>query len=374
MKIILSLVFLTCCLLAAATGCAATVTANKLTAEDITAVWIETLPAKSDSPKYTSDPETIQTIADYINGLKLRPRTEQDEDVAGMSMRIEIFFSDGVTREYWHNGNLYFYDSENGEQYVMEYEQANDLESVIYAQMQTAPLVRGTVEQISDGENNRKSLLVNVDPATQELVGDKTTVSVALDRVFDGYQSYSEINAGDIVEFYVDGGVNESYPTQCGAWRLMILPKPEVVGGVSEAPEEGAISETSDPHYVVFSKLFSDDPGLNGGIKNIAVDLSKVKTEDNSAFIALMSAFCEKEGYTLLEDSIDGLIEKGVIQDLYYEDGIVVSFEDTELTETTLATKATKWRSGLGAIGGEYWLEKKDGEWSITEIGAQWIS
>ncbi len=145
--------------------------------------------------------------------------------------------------------------------------------------------------------------------------------------------------------------------------------------GTEPPPKTPApLTETSDPHYVVFSKLFSDDPGLNGGIKNIAIDLSKVKTEDNSAFITLMSAFCEKEGYTLLEDSIDGLIEKGVIQDLYYEDGIVVSFDDTELTETTLATNATKWRSGLGAIGGEYRLEKKDGEWSITEIGAQWIS
>ena len=146
--------------------------------------------------------------------------------------------------------------------------------------------------------------------------------------------------------------------------------------GEAESPAEtpAPLTETSDAHYVVFTELFTDDPGLNSGIKNIAVDLSNVKTEDNGDFMALMEAFCEKEGYTLLEDSVQGLIEKGVIQDLNYEDGIVVSFVDTELTDTTLTVEATKWRSGLGAIGGEYKLEKKDGAWSITERGAQWIS
>ncbi len=82
-----------------------------------------------------------------------------------------------------------------------------------------------------------------------------------------------------------------------------------------------------------------------------------------------MRAFCDREGFTLLEDTIDGLTEKGLIKDLYFEDGVVISFKDASRTDKKLVTDAMIWRSGLGATGGTYTLENKGGLWTITATG-----
>lgn len=376
MRAKLFLFILSCCLFAGIlSGCGANENPYKLTADNITGVWMETLPAKSDSPKYTDDTEMIQTVVDYINGLKLRQRTEKGEDISGMAMRIELSYSDGTVREFWHSGNLYFTETAaDSKQYLMEYEQAGTFESDIYNKMQSAPLIKGIVEEVSEGENNYKALLVSVDPSTQSLAGDKTILSVKTDRVFNGSQSNAEISIGDTIEFYVNGGVNESYPTQCGAWKAMLLSKAEATNDVLNSQPADLPTEDSNPYFVLFKQLYADDPGLNGDIKYIAVDLTDVKSEDNADFLVLIEAFCKKDGFTLLVDTMDGLNEKGYIKNLSLEEGIVIAFEDTSLTDTKLVTQGRKWRSGDGAIGGTFTLEKKNGTWSITKTENQWIS
>jgi hypothetical protein len=132
--------------------------------------------------------------------------------------------------------------------------------------------------------------------------------------------------------------------------------------------------QTGGAYYAVFNELFSDDSALNHEIKYIAVDMSRSKAVDNSDFIAYMANFCDKEGYTLLEDGYDGLVEKGLITELYFEDGVIISFDDVSLSDDKLCTNASKWRSGLGAIGAEYTVEYKDGEWTITNEQGMWIS
>jgi hypothetical protein len=155
---------------------------------------------------------------------------------------------------------------------------------------------------------------------------------------------------------------------------LIILSCIVSLGLFAGCGSSGSAEAVNNPYYVLFEKLYSEDSGLNSNIKYIAVDLSAVQTEDNGDFLTLMQAFCEQEGLTLLEDTIDGLTEKGLIKDLYFEEGIVISFEDTLREDTKLVTKGMKWRSGLGAIGGEFTLEIKDGAWTITEEGPRWIS
>ncbi len=136
----LLLLFFSCCLLTALSGCDINVNPYNLTADEITGIWVETLPALPDSPKYTDDPEMINDIVEYINGLKLRLRTARDEDLAGMATRIEITYADGTVREFWHSGNVYFKETDGVIQYVMEYEQAAAFEDAVYKKMQNAPL------------------------------------------------------------------------------------------------------------------------------------------------------------------------------------------------------------------------------------------
>ena len=129
----------------------------------------------------------------------------------------------------------------------------------------------------------------------------------------------------------------------------------------------------ANAYFLVFQDLYGEDAGLNNG-KYLAVDMTNAKLDKKADFIKLMQEFCEKSGYALLEDSFEGLEEKGYIKDLNFIDGFLLSFNDKELDENKLITSGVKWFSGLGAVGADYTVEKNHGVWEITDTGGFWIS
>lgn len=133
-------------------------------------------------------------------------------------------------------------------------------------------------------------------------------------------------------------------------------------------------ADQANAYFAVFEKLYEDDPGLNAESKYLAVDLTNVKLADTTKLVDLIQGFCDSNGYTLLQDTHEGLAEKGYIKDLYFEEGFLISFSDKDLSEDTLVTAAQKWRSGLGAIGAEYTVKKKNDTWEITKTDNSWIS
>ena len=143
----------------------------------------------------------------------------------------------------------------------------------------------------------------------------------------------------------------------------------------TQAPtSEGSDAAQAEAYFLIFQEMFPSDSALNHEIKYIALDLSEARLETPDSFTRLMEEFCAESEYTLLLDTIDGLTEKGYIKDLYFEEGIVISFKDRKLTDNQLITEAMKWRSGLGAIGAAYTAEKKNGAWEITKTENEWIS
>jgi len=133
-------------------------------------------------------------------------------------------------------------------------------------------------------------------------------------------------------------------------------------------------AKQASAYFVVFENLYEIDPGLNSEIEYIAFDLTNVKLADTSLLIGLFQEFCDDNNYSLLLDNYEGLNQKGYIVDLYFPNGIIIAFEDNELTEDTLITAAHKWRSGLGAIGCEYTVKLENSTWNITKTANQWIS
>lgn len=129
-----------------------------------------------------------------------------------------------------------------------------------------------------------------------------------------------------------------------------------------------------DAYFLVFSHLFFLDWGLNDGIKYIAVDLSGTLLDTSDALTQRLADFCAENGYTLLIDTMDSLAAKGYIKNSSFEEGIIIRFSDTELTDSTLITDAQKWRSGDGAIGSTFTVEQKSSGWEMTEIENSWIS
>ena len=127
-------------------------------------------------------------------------------------------------------------------------------------------------------------------------------------------------------------------------------------------------------YYVLVDYLYGLDPGLNSDAKYLVLDLSEAKLTDSAPLVTLVQGFCKDHGYTLMQDTIEGLQQKGYIKDLYFADGFVIGFKDVSLEPDKLVTKAQKWRSGTGAIGGQYTLEKKGQFWALTDVTGEWIS
>ncbi|MDR1927028.1 MAG: hypothetical protein LBQ33_00120 [Oscillospiraceae bacterium] len=143
--------------------------------------------------------------------------------------------------------------------------------------------------------------------------------------------------------------------------------------GEVSSGKETSNADAAYAYYAVFEKLYSDDAGLNGG-QYLAVDFEESMLENKNIFIALMQRFCAEHNYILLLDTFDGLEEKGYIKDLYFEDGLYISFDDTTLTSEKLVTAAKKWRSALGAIGFTFTVKKRLDGWQITDEADAWIS
>ena len=140
-----------------------------------------------------------------------------------------------------------------------------------------------------------------------------------------------------------------------------------------ESPGTVISNSQAKAYFSVFEALYKKDTGLNNG-KYLALDLTKAKLTDKTQLIKLMHDFCNSHGYTLLQDTFEELKEKGYIKNLSFNDGFLITFNDKELTQKKLITSAKKWCSGLGAIGAEYTVEKKNDIWQITKGTNFWIS
>ena len=138
--------------------------------------------------------------------------------------------------------------------------------------------------------------------------------------------------------------------------------------------DEDIEKSQAEAYFLIFEYLFQTDSALHRNIKYIAVDLSDTMLENTDCLISLLENFCTDNDCVLLLDTIDGLREKGYIKDLYFEEGIVIRYNDILLKDNWLTTEAMKWRAGLGAIGATITVKKTGGIWEIRKTEKNWIS
>jgi len=122
--------------------------------------------------------------------------------------------------------------------------------------------------------------------------------------------------------------------------------------------------------------LFDDDPGLNGDIKFIAIQMDTLKGI-NEADKQKIEEHIKEKGYEMKNASIKELKEQGEFDEekLYIKNGILIKIDEIEeFTDTRIVFTASKYRSGLGAIGLSFTFEKKNKTWDLLESKMLWIS
>ena len=123
----------------------------------------------------------------------------------------------------------------------------------------------------------------------------------------------------------------------------------------------------------VFESIYS---GSDLQSKYIALDLTKIKYTNHPRIKELFKAYCASNNHEFLDYSYDELVKRGYINKeyMYFDNGVIVSFNDISLTPEELRTGASLWKSGLASTGGVYTATKSGtGNWKIKGFNS-WIS
>lgn len=132
--------------------------------------------------------------------------------------------------------------------------------------------------------------------------------------------------------------------------------------------------DTVKAYMMIIDQLYKEDSALNHDIKYLALDTSLMVNLSNEGKDELLNQL-KDYGHEILDMSFEELEKQGYIQDVYFKEGVLFRIEDKEIKNNSITMKASKWRSGLGAIGyNEVTIKYNNGEWEITELNGSWIS
>ena len=181
----------------------------------------------------------------------------------------------------------------------------------------------------------------------------------------------TNLAAGTLVGVTYDGTVLETWPARFSGVTAVDI-------------RSDGFDDLCALYLQVLEDLWEVDPGLNGGLTYIGVDLSETSLSDSER-AAVAWAFAGEHGAELVTGTWEELADQGYIdrENLYWEDGILFSItEKTEpvyfMPEGTAAVTfdAEKWRSGLGAYFFCDCTSARDdgGHWDGYTVGSEAIS
>ncbi|MDF2614257.1 MAG: hypothetical protein K0S71_2043 [Clostridia bacterium] len=225
-------------------------------------------------------------------------------------------------------------------------------------------------------KNKVDSLLVEATVSSNTTTYDKASVKITKNTVIivNGVQVDAAIDylgADTAVEIQFIGPVAESYPVQATADIIRIL---SPTANPSPIAQEKHVDPLTEAYLLAIDTFYAEDPGLNGDIKYLAIDTTKIDNLNIDSKKELLSAL-EKYNLTVMDTTFEDLQAEGLIKDLYFEEGILFRIEDEPMTDKALTLRVSKWRSGTGAIGTDKMVfQKIKGTWKITEEGGRWIS
>lgn len=174
-----------------------------------------------------------------------------------------------------------------------------------------------------------------------------------------------ELEEGDLVDVTVSGPILETYPAQLGEINQITVRR------------EG-FDDLCERYLEVLDDLMDEDEALAQGITQLGLDLSQTRlTPAERSAVAL--ALGGEERLPVVEGTWQELVDQGYIdgENLYWEDGLFLSIEETEKTaEDQVTFDAQAWRSGLGArfFSDCTSTRSATGHWSDYKVGAYAVS
>ncbi|MCD4714160.1 MAG: YobA family protein [Clostridiales bacterium] len=172
----------------------------------------------------------------------------------------------------------------------------------------------------------------------------------------------SSLKLGQWIEIGFSGAIMESYPGQLADIKFIhIVEQQDNMVGF---------------YRMVIDDLWQTDEGLNSDIEYIALDLSQITNLSESEKQALLYLTSGQYKLTGLSATYEELVDQGYIdgENLYFEDGLLFTFDIKSTSDTAMKFDVTKWRSGLGAYFFMDCEAKKTKDGWTYEVGSEAIS
>ena len=168
------------------------------------------------------------------------------------------------------------------------------------------------------------------------------------------------LTGGMMLDVTYDGSAMLTWPMQLTAEQIRVAERKDDLVGL---------------YRQVLRDLWEEDPGLNDGVAVLGLDLGSLTNLTDGERAALMYvAGCDfGTGINCVSGTWEELCEQGYIdrENLYWEDGVLLSIRLEEAGKDSFTFTVEKWRSGLEAI----WFTDctasrgRDGRWSYEPGG-----
>ena len=209
-------------------------------------------------------------------------------------------------------------------------------------------------------------LLITPDQDSAEAKSsDKISVAIAETTVINDMEgneiSQEQLKVGDRIKITYNGTIAESYPAQITAFGIELIQENHLISG----------------YISLIDTIYSMDSGLNNDISLIVIDTTKWVdiTEDDKKIV--LTTISEMYGKEVFDETYDGLVEAGLIdeEELTFIEGILIEITEmnNDKEKQTITCALKKWRSGIGAIGADAVAEFDGSEWTV-ETDNMWIS
>ncbi|MGL5676701.1 MAG: hypothetical protein ACRDDX_09825 [Cellulosilyticaceae bacterium] len=232
--------------------------------------------------------------------------------------------------------------------------EALDPQSVVTTEKVSEEVVTRTVIEVREGDillaGKEKGELFTVTLDTKLLDKDGKEIQA------------SDLQAGQVVEIGYSGIVLEIYPGK--------MDTPDYIQVIDEG--ESLVGFYRE----VLEALYEEDAALNDGITLFAFDLDGVENLSEGEKDGLVYVMSMAHGFGGIRGNFQELCEEGYIdkEKLYFEQGVLFEIKTTKVKEQSFRFNASKWRSGLGAIGwNDCKATKEKGVWQY-EVKDRWIS
>lgn len=138
--------------------------------------------------------------------------------------------------------------------------------------------------------------------------------------------------------------------------------------------QEEVVTIYGEIYKTAFDEIMKVDEGLNSDSKYIAINIKTLEGANQKDIEYIFNEF-EKYSNTVIDESLETLKEKGMVKDLNSIEGILLEIISIEtISNEEVIVEVSKFRSGIGAIGMKYKLERKDNKWEIKDENMLWIS